>query len=289
MKTFPSYIRDTRAPKRLPPLLSCDSQVHVYGDLERYPVRPGTAYYPPDATFDDVLNMHRTLGIARGLIVQATCYGTDHRLVVEALARGNGQYRGCAIIDDSVSDAELERLHAAGVRGARFNFAKVLKISITPESFRRSIARISELGWFAKIFALGGELVEHKELFDTLTIPTVIDHMGGLHFAEGVDQPGMRMMREYLTRGNWWVMVSSGDRHALAGYPWDEAVPFAQALIETAPDRIVWGTDWPHVIYESEMPNDGDLVDLLYRYAPDEAVLKKILVDNPARIFQFSD
>src|SRR5688572_8222452 len=111
MKTFPSYDRNTRAPKRLPPPLSCDSQVHVYGDLTRYPVRPGTAYYPPDAKFDDVLKMHRTLGIARGLIVQATCYGTDHRLVVEALARGNGQYRGCAIIDDNVSDAELERLH----------------------------------------------------------------------------------------------------------------------------------------------------------------------------------
>lgn len=287
MKHFPRYNRDTRVPGELPPAGACDSQIHVYGDPSKFPVRQGTAYYPPDATFDDALRMHQRLGIARGLIVQATCYGTDHRLVVDALARGQGRYRGCAIIDDSVTDAELERLHAAGVRGARFNFAKVLKISITPESFRRSTARISELGWFAKIFAMGGELVEHKDLFDGLKIPVVVDHMGGLELAHGLNQLGMMMMREYLKRGNWWVMVSSGDRHALAGYPWDEAVPFAQSLIETNPDRIVWGTDWPHVIYESKMPNDCDLLELFYRYAPDRALRKKLLVDNPHALFQF--
>jgi predicted TIM-barrel fold metal-dependent hydrolase len=161
------------------------------------------------------------------------------------------------------------------------------KISITPEAFRRSIARISELGWFAKIFTLGGELIEHRDLFDGLKIPVVVDHMGGLEFAQGLNQQGMLMMRDYLKRGNWWVMVSSGDRHALGGYPWDEAVPFAQSLIETAPDRIVWGTDWPHVIYDGKMPNDCDLLELFYRYAPDAALRKRLLIDNPETLFQF--
>ncbi len=287
MKNYPSWDRQTRIPSRLPPAGACDSQVHVYGDPARYPVRPGTAYDPPDATFDDVLTLHRTLGIERGLIVQATCYGTDHRLLIEALARGEGRYRGCAIIDDSVSGKELLRLHEAGVRGARFNFAKALKIAITPESFKRSVERIAELGWFAKIFTLEDEFAEYAPLFEALRLPVVVDHMGGLDFGKGLHQPGMEIILKFLKKGNWWVMVSSGDRHSITGFPWSDAIPFARSFIDAAPDRVVWGTDWPHVIYDGKMPNDTDLLELFYRYAPEDELRRQILVENPARLFGF--
>lgn len=281
---FPIFQRETRTPSKLAPAGAWDCQVHVFGDPAKYPPWPGRAYNAPPATIDDMRAMHRTLGIARGLIVQPTTYGTDHSLLLDLLAAEKG-YVGSAIIDNTVSDAELRRLHEGGVRSARFNFAKFLGLAPSPASFRRSIDRIAELGWIAKIHAVGNEFIEHADLIRPLRIPTVIDHMGHFYFKDGMSQPVIPFLLELLKGGNFWIMLSNADRRSATGHPWDDALPFAQRFCEAAPDRAIWGTDWPHTHYHGRMPNDADLLELFYRFVPDPKQQANILVHNPERLY----
>lgn len=277
----------TRTPRPLPPPKSCDSQFHVFGSREKYPVRPGTVYEAPEATFAEARKMHKILGIERGLIVQSTAYGLDHRAVLDALAEGGGKYRGCAVINDTVSDAELRRLHEAGVRGARFNFYKAVNFAPSTESFLHSIPRVQELGWFVKLHLGAGDLIAYDELFKPLRLNVVIDHMGRPDVALGVKDPNVAKVLDLLKKGNWWLMLSNGHKQSKTGFPWDDIVPVAQAYIEAAPDRVIWASDWPHPLSTEKTPNDADLLELLYHYAPDEGQRKKILVDNPAALFGF--
>jgi 2-pyrone-4,6-dicarboxylate lactonase len=281
---FPLFQRETRAPSAWAPAGSWDCQVHVFGDLRKYPQWPGRRYNPPDANIDEMRAMHRALGIARGLIVQATTYGTDHSLLLDLLA-AEPNYVGVAIIDDTTTDAELRRLHEGGVRSARFNFAKFLGMAPSPTSFRRSIARIAELGWVAKLHAVGNEWVEHADLFGDLKLPTVIDHMGHFYFADGMQQPVIQVILELLENDNVWIMLSNADRRSAAGYPWDDAILFARKFLAAAAGRVIWGTDWPHTHYQGKMPNDAELLELLYRFAPDPTTQADILVRNPERLF----
>ena len=287
---YPPWDRNTRRPHTPAPPKSCDSQVHIYDkDQIKHPLRPDTPYRPPDATFADVQKVHHTLGIERGVIVQSACYGTDHSLLLEALAKDKEHYRGCAVINDSVSDKDLLSLHESGIRGARFSFAKLLKASMTEDLFVRSVARIAELGWWAKVFVFAKDLIDNAKIFQRLEIPVIMDHMGGLDRSQGLEQEGMQLILDLLKRGNWWVMLSNGDRDSVTGYPWNDSLPFARAFIDAAPDRVIWGSDWPHSIYQgTTVPNDADLLELLYRFAPDPATRQKILVDNPARFFGFN-
>jgi 2-pyrone-4,6-dicarboxylate lactonase len=289
MEEFVKFRADTRKPSEPPPPKSCDCQVHVCGPLARYPTRAGASYVPPaDASGDAAERMHRTLGIERGVIVQATVYGTDHRAVVDAL-RGRPNYRGVAIIDERVSDRELRRLHEAGVCAARFNFWKALNIVPSAAGFERAIARISEYGWHARIHAAGDEWLELADLISKPTITMVIDHMGHPDLRGGLDQPVMRLLRELLKRDNWWVMVANADRFSAMEQSWDDVIPFAESFIAAAPERVVWSTDWPHVQYRRPMPNDAELLEFLFRAAPAAELRRKILVDNPARLHGFAD
>jgi 2-pyrone-4,6-dicarboxylate lactonase len=276
------YIRDTRAPRVLPPPHSCDCHFHVFGDPSNYPPAEKRTYDPPDATVEQLLKMHAALGIGRGVMVQPAVYGTDNRLLADALA-DRPNYRGVAAVDDSVSDTELDRLDDAGVRGARFNLGG------TPDTaaFSRSIARIRELGWHAKIGGSGDDFVKHAAWLRSLDGPFVLDHLAGAEGARGLEQPVVALALELLREG-WWILLSNGDRRSSGTAPWDDMVPIAQAYAAAAPDRILWASDWPHLLYaKPEVPNDADLVELLYRYLPDKAALKKILVDNPARLYGF--
>jgi len=282
--TFPQFQRDTRTPARRAPAGSWDCQVHVFGDLQKYPPWPGRTYDAPPAYLEDMRRMHRTLGIARGLVVQPTTYGTDHTLLLDLLAVEKA-YVGAAIIDDTTTDAELTRLHEGGVRSARFNFAKFLGLAPSLATFRRAIDRISELGWVAKIHAVGSEYLEIAELLRGLRLPTVIDHLGHFYFKDGMDQPVVPVLLDLLKRENFWIMLSNADRRSAAGYPWDDALPFLRRFLEAAPDRAIWGTDWPHTHYQGTMPNDADLLELLYRFAPDLETQTNILVRNPERLF----
>jgi len=287
MSAFSKFRSDTRRPAEPPPPGSCDCQVHVLGPIDRYPTRPGAAYVPDaEANADAAERMHRTLGLERGVFVQATAYGTDNRIVVDAL-KGRPNYRGVVIMDDDTTDRDLRAMHEAGVRGARFNFWKQLKIVPSAASFERSIARIAELGWHARVHAVGEEWFELKELLSKPKIPMVIDHMGHPDVKGGVDHPTMRLLRDMLKRENWWVMISNADRVTAQAKVWDDVAPMARSFIEAAPDRAIWCTDWPHVMYTKPMPNDAELLEFLYLVAPDVAMRRKILADNPMRLHGF--
>lgn len=277
-----------RTPAKAPPPLSCDSQFHVLGPRETYPVRPGAAYEMPTATWAAALKMHRALGIARGVIVQPTTYGADHQVTLDGLAALGPAYRGCAnaVVLSERDDAYIEKLHAAGVRGARFS-RQSLGIALSEQDLARSLARVKELGWYAKIQPEANGIAENIAPFERLEIPVLLDHMGRPDPRLGAQDPSLAKVVELLKRGNYWVMLSLSEKISRTGPPWDDVVPVARTLIETAPDRVVWASDWPHPVSTKQPPNEADLLELLYRYAPDDATLKKILVDNPARLFGF--
>lgn len=288
MDTFAKFQQPTRPLRQPLPEGSCDCQVHVFGNPSHYPLHPSSTYSPfTDADIDAALRMHATLGIERGVIVQATVHGTDHTILHDALAKAGPNYRGVALIDDSVSDQEIQRLHKAGVRGARFNFWKALKIAPTPQAFLRAIDRIKPYGWHAKIHSAGDEWLELEDLLSKVTIPFVIDHLGHPDIRKGADQPAVRMLLKLMTRENCWLLIANADRMSAQSSEWTDALPLIRRFVETTSDRCIWCTDWPHVKYEKPMPNDADLVELLYRAVPDQKTLYKILVDNPRRLFGF--
>ncbi|MHA7685277.1 amidohydrolase family protein [Cupriavidus sp. PET2-C1] len=294
---MPEYLPfdpNPRAPVPLPPTFSCDSQFHVFGPRDRFPVRPGAAYEMPTATWEVAQRLHRTLGITRGVIVQATTYGADHAVVLDALAHlnaGDGprNYLACAnaAVLTECDDAYLAKLHEAGVRGARFTRAG-LGISLTQAEQDRAFARIKELGWYVKLQPEPSGIAAQLSAFEKLDAPILLDHMGRADPSKGDADPSLAKMLELLKRGNYWVMLSLSEKISLAGAPWDDVVPLARRLIDAAPDRCVWGSDWPHPVSVKQPPNEGALLELLYRFAPDPSVLKKILVDNPANFFGFN-
>lgn len=287
-----TFVRNTRAPAEPVPAGSWDCQVHVYGDPARFPPRRQGAYAPPSAYFEDVHRMASTLGLNYVSIVQASIYGTDHSALIDALKRGQGgkvdsvTYRGIAIVDDSVSDRMLEDLHAAGVRGVRFNFWKRLNVVPSLPTFRRTLERIAQFGWHARVHVTEDELLELQDEFRSLQCPMVLDHMGHLPFSKGIEQPGVKIALDLLARENWWMMLSHGDRNSATDAPWSDSLPFARAYYQAAPDRCVWATDWPHPEYPKDPVNDAELIELLFRQLEDPEARRKVLAENAARLHQ---
>lgn len=289
---MPAYLPfdpNPRRPSRLPPPKTIDSQFHVLGPVDKYPIRPGAAYQMPSATWEAALRMHKTLGIERGVIVQTTTYGADHAVVLDGLAAMGPNYRGCAnaLVFAEADDAYLAKLNDAGVNGARFSFRAALGAVLSDKDFDRAIARIRELGWYAKFQPEKDGIVANLDKIRSLDVPVLIDHMGRPDPARGKNDPNLRAVLDLLAKGNFWVMLSLGEKTSKAGPPWDDVIPVARAYIEAAPDRCVWASDWPHPVSPIQPPNDADLLELMYRYAPDQATLEKILVHNPARLFGF--
>jgi predicted TIM-barrel fold metal-dependent hydrolase len=280
---------DPRKPAVALPAGTCDSQFHVLGSPDKYPVRPGAAYEMPSATWDAARHMHRTVGIERGIIVQTTTYGADHQVVLDALALAGPNYRGCAnaIVFVERDDAYIARLHDAGIRGARFSFRKELGVVLSPVDFERAIARFRELGWYVKIQPEKDGIVSSAEYYQDLDVPVLIDHMARPDPEAGAADPNLRKMLELLGTGNFWVMLSLAEKTSKQGFPWDDVIPIARAYIDAAPDRMVWASDWPHPVSFKQPPNDADIVEFIFRFAPDEAERRRILVDNPAALFGF--
>jgi predicted TIM-barrel fold metal-dependent hydrolase len=293
---FPLWVRETRAPVPLPPPKSCDCQFHIYGDPDKYPPKKDAYYQPPKATFADMRGVLKALGIERGVIVHPMPYDTDHRLLIDTLAglapEERKNFRATGIIKDNVSDATLRELDGLGVRGARFNFGKRYEGIQSRDAILRSLARAREIGWHARLHVGGDDIVADRAFLESIKDITVaVDHMAHLHFDEGLDQPPARWLVHMLKNEGWWMMLSNGNRDSKAESVWDDAVPFGRMFIEAAPDRMIWGSDWPHVNWRKKrMMNDAETVELLYRYVDnDQALLKKILVDNPARLHGFAD
>lgn len=275
-------------PDYILPAKSCDSQFHVFGSPDKYPVRTGASYEMPNATIDVALKLHRLLGIERGVIVQATTYGADHQVVLDALKQAGPNYRGCANAAVLLERDEryLQKLHDAGIRGARFS-RQGLGITMSNKEFDRAMAIVRELGWYVKFQPEPQGMVDQAVLFQNLDIPVVLDHMGRADPSLGKNDPTLILILELLKKGNFWIMLSLTEKISRAGHPWDDVLPLGHALIQAAPDRMIWGSDWPHPISMNPPPDEALLINQLVRYAGDEATLNKILVSNPAQLFGF--
>jgi 2-pyrone-4,6-dicarboxylate lactonase len=287
-KSIPGPDPRPRKPRLALPPLACDAHCHVFGPAARFPYDPASAYVPPDSPYEKLTHLHAILGIQRAVIVHASCHGADMRVTLDAIARSGGRYRGTAIIDESCTERDFQRMNDGGIRGVRFNFVKHLGGRPDLKFFDRTVKAIRPMGWHLILHLDSQDLIEFETLFKGLPVPFVIDHMGRVKAADGLDQPAFRTLLDFMQNPNCWVKVCGAERVSSAGPPFSDAMQFARALIEAAPERILWGTDWPHpnVVH---MPNDGDLVDLFAQMAPTEALRRKILVDNPARLYGFPE
>ncbi len=288
MKTCAAPDPDTRRPAYKAPPGACDAHCHVFGPAARFPYAPGRSYTPPDAGFEDFARLQSILGLERAVLVQASCHGTDNAAMLDAIARSGGRYRGIATIDDSFDEAALQALHDGGVRGIRFNFVKHLGGAPDLDRIRRCVARVAPLGWHLVLHFDAEDLPAYAGFLAEIPVPVVIDHMARVKTADGLQQPAFQVLLDFMRDEKNWVKICGAERISSAGPPFHDAVPFAQALLALAPDRILWGTDWPHPNIARWMPNDGDLVDLLPLYAPDPALQRRILVENPARLYGFA-
>jgi 2-pyrone-4,6-dicarboxylate lactonase len=285
-KTTAAPDPDTRKPKLALPPLACDAHCHVFGPASKFPYDPKAAYHPPDAPFEGLQRLHSILGIQRAVIVHASCHGADMWATLDGIARSQGAYRGTAIIDASYTEKDFERMHEGGIRGVRFNFVKHLGGRPDMQFFEKTIQRLKAMDWHLILHLDATDLAEFKDLFRKIPVPMVIDHMGRVVAKDGLHQQPFKVLLEAMRNEKMWVKVTGAERVSSMGPPFTDAVPFARALIEAAPERILWGTDWPHPNVKW-MPNDGDLVDLFAQMAPEPDLQKKILVENPARLYGF--
>jgi predicted TIM-barrel fold metal-dependent hydrolase len=287
-RTIPPPHADPHPPRAFtPPPHACDAHCHVFGPANRFPFAPDRAYTPPDSGIDDFLVLQERLGLTRAVFVQASCHGTDNAAMLDAIERGQGRFAGVAMIDETFTDGDIRRLHDGGVRGTRFNFVAHLGGAPDLDVFWSVVDRVAPLGWHIVLHFDAQDLPEYIELLDRMPCPYVIDHMARVPVGGGLDQAPFLALLELLADDRAWVKISGAERLTADGPPpYDDVVPFARAIIAAAPDRVLWGTDWPHPNVR-HVPDDGDLVDLLAAFAPDEAVRNRILVTNPERLYDF--
>jgi 2-pyrone-4,6-dicarboxylate lactonase len=276
------------------PAGAVDAHCHVFGPGNVFPYAPERKYTPCDASKEQLFALRDHLGFDKNVIVQATCHGSDNRALVDALKASNDKAKGVATVNRNVTDAELQEMHAAGVRGTRFNFVKRLA-DFTPREVLLEIAnRIAPLGWHVVIYFEAVDLPELYDFFTALPTTVVVDHMGRPDVTKPVDGPEfelfVKMMREH---NNIWSKVSCPERLSVSGpkalkgeqNAYADVVPFAKRLVETFPDRVLWGTDWPHPNLKDHMPDDGLLVDYIPQIATTPELQQKLLVDNPTRLY----
>ncbi|MGE0188525.1 MAG: amidohydrolase family protein [Steroidobacteraceae bacterium] len=288
------FYPDPSVPKFRVPADAIDAHCHVFGPGAEFPYAPERKYTPCDAGKEQLFALRDRLGFERNVIVQATCHGSDNRALVDALVHANGMARGVATIKRDVTDAQLALLHQAGVRGTRFNFVKRL-VDFTPKDALLEIAqRIAPMGWHVVVYFEAVDLPELWEFFTTLPTTVVVDHMGRPNVTKPVDgaefELFVRMMREH---DNIWSKVSCPERLSVSGpraldgeqRAYRDVVPFARRLVESFPDRVLWGTDWPHPNLKDHMPDDGLLVDWIPHIATTTELQRKLLVDNPKRLY----
>jgi predicted TIM-barrel fold metal-dependent hydrolase len=284
MKTIPAPDPNPIAPSYTPPPGACDAHCHIFGPGDCFPYAPGRRYTPPDAPKEKLRALHAHLGLSRAVLVQASCHGTDNRAMLDAIATSQGAWRGVGMVPPEVTDADLKALHAGGVRGARFNFVRHLGGAPDLAVVTRIAGRIAAFGWHLVLHLDAEDILTYQQFLDGLKIPFVIDHMGRVKAGEGLAQEPFRRLLGLMQSPLAWVKISGPERVSSTGAPFQDAVPFAAALAAAAPDRVLWGTDWPHPNVR-EMPNDGHLVNLFAMACADEAVRRKILVDNPTRLY----
>lgn len=283
--TIAGPVRETRKPRLALPPGACDCHAHVFGPQSRYRYDPKRRYTPPDALPSDYVRMLGTLGVQRGVLVQPSVYMTDNTAMLDALAETAFPLRGVAVVNAQVTDAELQRMHDLGVRGLRLNlrFENGAPADIAP----RLAARIAPMGWHLQFRINSEDFVNVEPMLEKLPVDIVIDHIGQVPVEDGVGGQAFGVILKLVKSGRCWVKLSAPMRMSKGELPYSDVTPFVRALVAAAPDRMVWATDWPHTTITKAMPNDGDLVDLLSDWIPDEATRRKVLVDNPQKLYGF--
>ncbi len=280
------YHPDPRAPDFKLPAGAVDAHCHVFGPSPEFPFAPERKYTPCNAGKDRLFALRDHLGFARNVIVQATCHGKDNRAMVDACRAGGDLARGVASVGADITEAEIREMDAAGVRGVRFNFVKRLVDATPRELFTEIANRIKPFGWHIVVYFEAADLEELVPFLESLPTILVVDHMGRPDVARGVDHPGFqRFIRLMAENENIWSKVTCPERLSVAGPPYDDVIPFCAEIVRRFPDRVLWGTDWPHPNMKSHMPDDGALVDFIPKIAPTEALQRKLLVDNPMRLY----
>lgn len=274
-----------RAPDIVLPAGACDAHCHVFGPAARFAFAPERAYTPVDAPKETLFALHRLLGIDRAVLVQASCHGTDNAAVLDAIAAAPERVRGIAMVKPDVTTAQLKALDAGGIRGVRFNFVAHLGEDADPDAVKAVAGRIADLGWHAVVHFDARKLPDLAPFLRGIPVPMVIDHMGRVDASAGLDQAPFRLLLELMEDERFYVKVCGSERISRAGPPFHDAAPFARKLVETFPDRVLWGTDWPHPNIKVHMPDDGALVDLLPMIAPTDTLTRALLVDNPGRLY----
>lgn len=278
-----------RPPKLVFPENACDCHAHILGPVSQFAYARDRVYTPPDCLLPAYKHLLKTLSLSRAVLVQPSVYGTDNRVMLRALADAGSSMRGVAVIDSSVSDATLESMHAAGVRGVRVNIVDVKDgAGALPIDALRALAkRVAPLGWHM-------EFLLHVDQFPMLDrdladfpVEVVFGHLGYMRTDQGVDAAGFQALLRLLQRGRAWVKLTGPYRISTSAMPHADVDTFAHSLVATAPDRILWGTDWPHVMVKGAMPNDGDIADLLGAWLPDATTRHRVLVENPTRLYGF--
>ncbi|MBN9412028.1 MAG: amidohydrolase family protein [Burkholderiales bacterium] len=290
MATVPPPMLDPSRPTFRLPAGTCDSHVHVYGPARVFPFSEGRAYTPDDAPAERLAALHRMLGVERVVFVQASIHGFDNRAMLDAVARDPARHRGVALLPVDATEAEMHHLHAGGVRGVRFSFMRHLGAAPDLDGVRRLAERMAPLGWHVQIYLDAQDLPELAPFLRSLPVPFVIDHFARVMVERGLDQAPLRLLLQLLEDERAWVKLSGPERVSAAlstgAFPYEDVAPLARLLAHAAPDRVVWGSDWPHPNVR-EIPDDGLLVDLLPRHGLDAAALQRLLVDNPARLYGF--
>lgn len=274
-------------PKFVVPAGAVDAHCHVFGPGDVFPFAPERKYTPCDASWEQLFALRDFLGFEKNVVVQATCHGSDNSALLDVLERANGKARGVVTVKSDISVEELERMHALGVRGVRFNYVKRLVDPKPDDYYRAIIEKIRPLGWHVVLYFEPADLREKKDFFNSLNIPLVIDHMGRPDVTKPVDNEEFEMFLDFM-RGNpdIWCKVSCPDRLTVSGSPlYSDVIPFAKKIVEEFPDRVLWGTDWPHPNMKKEMPDDGILVDYVPSIATTPELQEKLLVTNPNNLY----
>ena len=284
--------RAPSAPKIALPAGACDTHAHVFGPAARFPYTPDRSYTPPDAPLEKYLKMLDTLGFARGALVQGSAHGRDNGAMLDALARHPQRLRGVAVAEATTPAAELRRRDALGVRGLRFNhFFRDGKLyysgGVGLDAARSLAPAMQDLGWHIQLWIDVKDLAETLPLMRELGLPFVIDHMGRTEARLGTRDPGFQSLLRLLGEGGCWVKLSGAHRISEQPPDYPDARAFLQALVRTNPEQLIWGTDWPHPRMHGEMPDAGHLLDLFQEWTPDPQIRRRILVENPARLYGF--
>ncbi len=271
-----------------------DAHCHVFGPGAEFPYAPQRKYTPCDASADQLFALRDHLGFSKNVIVQATCHGADNSAMVDAVRRAGGKARGVATVKRDVTPEELQELHEAGVRGVRFNFVKRLVDAVPTDALAEIVEKIAPLGWHVVIYFEAEDLPDLYDFFSSIKTDVVVDHMGRPDVSQDVDGPEFGLFLKFMRENpNVWCKVTCPERLTVSGPPaldgeqnaYTDVVPFARRVVEEFPDRVLWGTDWPHPNLKSHMPDDGLLVDHIPLIAPTAELQHKLLVDNPNRLY----